>query len=146
MREQVQDDLNDLNSLAKKPRPAEGWIETMRKALGMTGAQLAKKMGSSQANIAALERREKTGKITLEALEKAASAMNFRCVYFFIPNKPIEQILKDQALLVAKKRLRSVEHSMELEQQGLSSQQKKRQEDDLVQELLYGSSRNLWED
>lgn len=146
MREQVQDNLNDLNSLVNKPRPKEGWIETIRKALGITGSQLAKRMGGSQANITALERREKTGKITLESLEKAAHAMNFRCVYFFIPNKPIEQILKDQALSVAKKHLRSVEHSMELEHQGLSSQQKKRQEDDLVQELLQGPPRNLWED
>lgn len=146
MREQVQDDLNDLNNLAKKPKPTDGWIKTIRKALGMSGSQLAKKMGSSQANIAALERREKTGKITLEALEKAAHAMNFRCVYFFIPDKPIEQILKDQALSVARKRLRSIEHSMALEQQGLSLQQKKRQEDDLIQELLQGTTQKLWED
>ena len=111
----------------------------------MSGAQLAKRMGSSQANIATFERREKTGNITLEALERAAHAMNFHCVYFFIPDKPIEQILEDQARFVAKKQLRSIEHSMELERQGLSSEQKKRQEDDLVQELLQGSLRNLWD-
>jgi predicted DNA-binding mobile mystery protein A len=145
MREQIQDDLNNLDSLVKNPRPKEGWIEIIRKALGMSGLQLAKRMGSSQANIATLERREKTGNITLETLEKAADAMNFRCVYFFIPNKPIDQILEDQARLVAKKQLRSVEHSMELEHQGLSPEQKKRQEDDLVQELLQGSLRDLWD-
>src|SRR5579872_1498388 len=145
MREQIQDDLNNLDSLVKNPRPKEGWIEIIWKALGMSGLQLAKRMGSSQANIATLERREKTGNITLETLEKAADAMNFRCVYFFIPNKPIDQILEDQARLVVKKQLRSVEHSMELEHQGLSAEQKKRQEDDLVQELLQGSLRDLWD-
>ncbi len=145
MREQIQDDLNNLDNLAKKPRPKEGWIETIRKALGMSGLQLAKRMGSTQANIATLERREKTGNITLETLEKAAHAMNFRCVYFFIPNKPIDQLLEDQAHLAAKTQLRSVEHSMELERQGLSAEQKKRQEDDLVQELLQGSLRDLWD-
>lgn len=146
MREQVQTDLNDLNNLAKKPRPKEGWIETIRKTLGMTGRQLAKRMGCSQSNLVSLEKREKTGKVTLDALEQAANAMNFRCVYFFIPNKPIDQILEDQARLVAKKRLLSIGHSMELEQQGLTPQQNKQQEEDLVQELLQGSPRNLWED
>src|SRR5260221_10296549 len=111
MREQIQDDLNNLDNLAKKPRPKEGWIETIQKALGMSGLKLAKRMGSTQANIATLERREKTGNITLETLEKAAHAMNFRCVYFFIPNKPIDQLLEDQAHLAAKTQLRSVEHS-----------------------------------
>lgn len=146
MREQIQTDLNDLNTLAKKPRPKEGWIETIRKTLGMTGQQLAKRIGYKQSNLAALEKREKTGKVTLEALEQAANAMDCRCVYFFIPNKPIDQILEDQARLIAKKRLRSIGHSMELEQQGLTPQQKKQQEDDLIQELLHGSPRHLWED
>ena len=144
MREQIQDDLNNLDNLVKKARPKEGWIETIRKALGMSGLQLAKSMGSSQPNIATLEPREKTGNITLETLERAADAMNFRCVYFFIPNKTIDQILEDQARLAAKTQLRSIEHSMELEHQGLWAEQKKRQEDDLVQQLLQGCLPDLW--
>jgi len=32
--------------------PPEGWLRTVRKALGMSGAQLAKKMGVTRARVA----------------------------------------------------------------------------------------------
>lgn len=146
MREQVQTDLNDLNNLAKKPIPKGGWIQVIRKILGLSSYQLAKRLGCTQSNVMAFERREKERTVSLEALDQVASAMNCRCVYFFIPNKPFDQILKEQAQSVAKKRLRVVEHSMELEKQGLSSAQKRQQENDLVEELLQGSPKKLWND
>ena len=146
MRRQVQDDLNDLNGLVKKNGPKGGWINVIRRALGMSGYQLARRIGCTQANVTAFERREKTKNISLEALEKVAQSMNCRLVYFLLPNKPLDELVEEQARLVAKKRLRSIEHSMELEQQELSLVQKKQQEDDLVQELLEGSSRKLWEE
>jgi mobile mystery protein A len=145
MREQVQAGLNDLNELAKRPKPSAGWIKVIRQALGMTSYQLAKRIGCSQSNVAALERREKAGAISLNALEQAANAMNCRCVYFFIPQKPLIQIMEDQAHVIAKKRLQFVAHSMELEQQGLTPQQAKLQEEILVSELLQ-NPKAIWEE
>lgn len=146
MREQVQGDLNELNQVLTKPWPKSGWIHLICQALGITNRQLAKRMNCSQSNIIALQRREKEGTISLQKLEQVAQAMNCRLAYFFIPNKPLDQLLEDQARLMAKKHLRSVSHSMELEDQGLSFQQKRQQEDDLVQELLQGNLKHLWED
>lgn len=146
MRDQVQASLTDLNILAQKHVPKNGWIQVIRKVLGLSGQQLAKRLGCTQSNVMAFERREKERTISLEALDQVARAMNCRCVYFFIPNKPFDQILKERAQLVARKRLSVVEHSMKLEQQGLSSEQRRQQEDDLIEELLQGSPRNLWSD
>ena len=40
----------------------------------------------------------------------------------------------------------SINHSMQLEQQGLSASQLQQQEDLLVHELMNGSPKKLWED
>jgi predicted DNA-binding mobile mystery protein A len=146
MQDQLQASLTNLNDLAQKPSPKTGWIQAIRKALGLSSRQLAKRLGCAQPNVMAFERREKERTITLETLDQVARAMNCRCVYFFIPNKPFDQILKERAQLVAKKRLSHVGHSMELEQQGLSEVQKQQQEDDLAEELLQGNPKDLWSD
>lgn len=146
MREQLQTDFNDLNELAKKPTPTTGWIRVIRQALGMTTYQLAKRIGCTQSNVVALERREKAGNISLKALEQTAKAMNCRCVYFFVPQKPLAQIMEDQARLIVKKRLQAVAHSMKLEQQDLTPEQVKQQEESLVSELLLDRPKFLWEE
>ena len=146
MREQVQADVHEFLDLAHKPAPKSGWINIIRRVLGMSSSQLAKRLGCSQSNVSSFERREKEGTITLKALNDVAQAMNCRLVYCLVPNKPFDELLEDQARLVAKRQLRSVSHSMKLEDQGLTAQQQKRQEDELVKDLLYGSLRNLWKD
>ena len=145
MRDQVQEDLNNPSRLIKKPMPKGGWINIIRQILGITSYQLAQRLKCSQSNIAALERRERAGTISLEALESTAQAMNCKLVYFFVPQKPFDELLEDQARLTAKKQLQSIGHSMELEQQGLTPAQKKQQEKELVQELLQGNLKALWE-
>lgn len=146
MREQVEEMLNNFDVIKSAPAPKDGWIKTMRQVLGMSISQLAQRLGCTQANVSALEQREKKGGITIEKLEEAAKVMNCRFVYVFVPNKPIDKILENQALITAKKRLSGVEHSMELEDQGLSPAQKKEQLRILVDELLQGNPKKLWED
>jgi predicted DNA-binding mobile mystery protein A len=144
MRNQIQESLNNFLILIKKPTPKEGWIRTLREALSMSSYVLAKRMGCSRANITNLEQREKKGTITLKALEQAAQAMNCKLVYCLVPLEPIDKQLQNQARIVAQKQIRAINHSMQLEQQGLNPKQLQQQEDDLVQELLKGNLKNLW--
>ncbi len=146
LRSQVQDELSDLNVLSQKPIPKGGWINTIKKALGMSTAQLADRVGCSPQNIIASERREREGNISLDALEKIAQAMNCKMVYFFIPIKSMDELRYDQAMNVAKKQLEAVSHSMSLELQGLSKKQQKKQEDEIIQELLGEGEKQLWDD
>lgn len=146
MREQVQRDLDNPLELIKKPPPKAGWMRIIRQALGMTGQHLAKRLGCSQSNVMALESREKSKSITLKSLEQVAKAMNCRLVYFFVPEKPLNQIMEDQAHTIAKKHLKNVSHSMKLEQQELTPQQAKSQVNALAEELLQGNPKHLWEE
>jgi len=144
MLEQVQENLNNFKDLAKKPVPQKGWIRTIREALGMSSSVLANRLGCSRSNVTAIEQREKKGNITLEKLEEVAQAMNCKLVYCFVPLVPLDKILEDQARKIAKKQIRTVNHSMNLESQGLSSKQLQQQQEDLVQELLKGNLKDLW--
>ncbi len=145
MRNQVQDSLNNFLGLLNKPIPKKGWIRAIRDSLGMSSSALSKRLGCSTANILALEGREKKGSISLATLERAAQAMNCKLVYSIVPIKPLDQILEDQAKIIAKKQAALIKHSMRLEHQGLTAMQLKKQEEDLVQALLQGNPKKLWD-
>ena len=144
MRDQVQEDLNQFISLINKPRPQVGWIKTIREVLGMPSRILAKRLGCSQANIAAIEKRESKCTISLEVLEQVAAALNCKLVYALVPEKTFDQMLTEQARKIAKHQIKIINHSMSLEQQGLTIKQIKQQEDALVLELLQGNVKKLW--
>jgi predicted DNA-binding mobile mystery protein A len=144
MREQIQESLNNFLELTKKPIPKKGWIRTIREALGMSSNVLAERLGCTRANISSIEQRERKGTITLETMEEVAQALNCKLVYCLVPVEPFDKTLEKQARLIAKKRIQIINHSMKLEQQGLTSKQLQQQEDDLVQELLQGNPKALW--
>ena len=146
MRRQVQELISPFSDFSNKAFPKRGWIRVMRESLGMSSLDLAKRVGCSRANIVALESREKKQAITLESLDQVAKAMNCTLVYCFVPQKPLEQMVEEQARLIAKKQIEFINHSMELEQQGLTPKQLEQQEYDLVNELLRGNAKNLWRD
>jgi predicted DNA-binding mobile mystery protein A len=66
--------------LADALRPEKGWIKAVREALGMTTAQLGKRLGVSQQRAAMVEKAEVDGSITLKSLEQAAQTLGCRVV------------------------------------------------------------------
>lgn len=145
MRIQVQDTLDKFQDLTNIAVPKKGWLKTIREALGITSKTLAQKLGFSATNLLAIEKREENKTVTLATLEQAAQAMNCKLVYCIVPIKHLDQILEDQARKVAKKQIKTINYSMTLEKQGLSPKQLKQQENDLIQELLRGNLKNLWD-
>lgn len=145
-REQIDETLKNISAFTKEPVPKKGWIRTIREALGIPSRVLANKLGCTPTNLTTIEQREAKGTITLATLQEIAQAMNCKLVYYLIPIESLDKILEDQARLVARKRIELVNHSMQLEQQGLTSAQLQQQEDALVQELLQGDIKKLWND
>lgn len=111
----------------------------------MTQAQLATRLGVSRQSLQGLERAEANRRITLDSLDRLAKAMDCRVVYALVPeNGSIEDARARRAQEVADKLLKSTEHSMKLEAQGVSAREGKRQRKFLVDSLLRGSPRRLW--
>lgn len=91
-----------------------------------------------------LESAEAQQVITLASLRKLANALDCELVYAMVPRKPLAEQLQDQALAVASEQLRSVSHSMALEDQAVKGRQQLDQRELLAQELLDGPRRALW--
>jgi len=144
MRKQIEASLKKVSDFSQEPLPKSGWIKAVRNALGISSAVLAKKLGCTRPNISYIEQTEQKGTISLDTLKQVAEVMNCKVVYCLVPLESFDKTLENQARLIAKKRIEFVNHSMKLEQQGLTKDQLKQQEDALVKELLEGDPKKLW--
>jgi predicted DNA-binding mobile mystery protein A len=97
--------------------PKRGWIRAIRTALGMTSAQLGKRLGMSAQGAADLERREREGTVTLATLRKAADALECDLVVVLAPRTSLDQTIRDRASVKAAAERGSVMHTMSLEAQ-----------------------------
>ncbi|MFN7095977.1 MAG: mobile mystery protein A [Gammaproteobacteria bacterium] len=143
---QVDYQLNPWHNTAGFYQPQKGWVKTIRKLLGMTTTQLAKRLGVSPRRVIALELAEKNDAVTLRTMRECATALNCTFVYALIPNISLEEMLKQQATKVASRILQQVSHSMSLEDQAVNKKETHAQLTDMVNELLMGNLKHLWED
>lgn len=103
--------------------PPEGWLKTVRKALGMSGTQLSKRMGVTKSRISKMEHDEPTGSVTLKTMKVMAEAMDCRFIYAVIPKAEIEEIVKRRALKKAREQVHAASIHMALESQSLNEEQ-----------------------
>jgi len=127
-------------------RPPRGWVRAIRDALGMTTRQLAKRIGISQSGVVGLEKGEVQGSVSLVTLQQAAEALNCTLVYALVPNTSLEEMVRDRAQQVATDQLARIPHTIRLEDQGLAPSELAAQHERLVQELLKGAPRRLWDE
>jgi predicted DNA-binding mobile mystery protein A len=106
-----------LNLIPKSPAPRDGWIRTIRSALGMSAAQLGRRLGLSQQGVADLERREKSGAISIATLATAAEALNCELHILLRPKSSLEEVVRAQAEATARDERDRVVHTMRLEAQ-----------------------------
>lgn len=142
---QLADALSGYPSSRLSLSPGGGWVRAIRDALGMTQTQLAARLGVTRQSLQDLERAEAKRRITLDSLDRLAKAMDCRLVYALVPEKgSIEDVRARRAQLVVDALLKSTEHSMKLEAQGVSARASKRSRKLLIDSLLRGSPRKLW--
>lgn len=101
--------------------PRAGWARTIRNALGMSQADLARRLQVSPPAVTELERREREETISIGKLAGLAQAMNCTFVYAFIPHTTLEDTVQSEARQRALESLGYVARTMDLEDQGLDS-------------------------
>ena len=101
------------------PATNEGWLVSFRKALGMSGTQVARRMGITRNAVYQAERNELKGAITLKQMHRLAEAMGGRLVYAVVPETPVEDMIRNQARRKARARIRRAGAHMALENQAL---------------------------
>jgi predicted DNA-binding mobile mystery protein A len=95
--------------------------------------------------VSAIERAEAKGLITLKTLRAAAEGLNCTLVYALVPNEPLDAMVRERAAEIADARLRRTNQTMKLENQALNSHQLKKERERLIDELLRGDPRRLWD-
>ena len=125
--------------------PPRGWTKAIRESLGMTTRQLAQRMGVAPSRVTTIEKAETTGGITLKTLRETAEALDCQLVYAFVPIKPLDDILIDQAERKVRNELVHLNHTMRLENQAVTEEALQNQKRRIVADYLANFSRRLWE-
>ena len=139
--------------LSRFKKPAVGWLKELRQALGMTSAQLAKRLGVSRQMLQKIEAGEVSGAISLSTLRRAAEAMGFGVSYVLVPlettkkgsAQPLEELVYQRAYEAAKRIITRVSISMELEQQKVSETVLDRQIHALAEDMIKSADSKIWE-
>ncbi len=126
-------------------QPKEGWLRTVRKALNMSGAQLARRMGVTRALVSNTERAELTGNVTLKKMQEMAEAMQCRFVYALVPEQNINDIVLHQARQKARAQVMQASTHVALEAQTLSDAQLESEIERLAAELVATAAKDIWE-
>ena len=123
-------------------RPAGGWVRAIRDALGMSAAELAIRMGTSQVAVTKLEASERSEGARLATLTRAANALGCDLVYAFVPRVPLEAQVRAQAERVLARDFAGVANSMRLEDQGVSGEAARDTREELIARI--SAQRGLW--
>jgi predicted DNA-binding mobile mystery protein A len=122
--------------------PPKGWLRAIREALGMTGVQFSQRLGIRPQSVEALEKSEASASIQLNTLRRAAEALDCTLVYALVPNKPLEEMVKDRARKVAIRDLERVAHTMKLEAQSTGTADMTERIEAYIRDVL--KERDLW--
>ncbi len=140
--------IHSFLSLRDILMPPQGWLKTVRNALGLSAAQLAKRMGAQVSDVLHLEKREANESVTLASLQRAAKAMNCRLVWAIVPEQPYESlsdIVEKRAQDLAEQLVKSTDQTMRLEDQGIDSKLSQKQTRELAEELVRDGDQRIWE-
>jgi predicted DNA-binding mobile mystery protein A len=100
------------------PRPSGGWIGSVREALGLSLAQIGKRLRTSRQTVQEFERAEAEDRITLATLRRVAEAMDCNLIYVLAPKSgSFTELAERTAREDAAKDVRRVVHTMALEDQ-----------------------------
>jgi predicted DNA-binding mobile mystery protein A len=102
----------------------------------MSQADLALRLGVSQAAIVKLERAENNGGITLTKLSEVGAQLDCVLMYALVPRRSLEETVQERAHKVATETLAYVSRTMSLEGQDVSPDRRVESIDQLAQQLI----------
>ena len=126
--------------------PPTGWISVLRKTLGMPLRVLGARLGMTAEGAKRLEMREAEGAITIQALRKAAEAMDMRLHYALIPKDgSLDKLIERKAWELAQDIVLRTHQTMKLEGQAVSEERLKVAIAEKTAELRRELPKQLWD-
>lgn len=143
-RRQLDQRFKKFKLVSNTPMPQGGWIKSIRRSLGIRFGDLANKMDVTEGSIRALEKSERHKKITLDSLTRVADALNCDLVYSLVPRTSLEDFYKEQVLLRAQEDVFRNVITMDMENQSISKNARKKQLQDIFFDYLKNPPPDLW--
>ena len=142
---QAEKRIRKLSKISEE-NPPQGWIYTIRIALGMSMRQLGKIANITPQGVKDIESREKNGNITITALEQLGKYLNMKLVYGFVPlDGSLQKMIDKKAFAIAKKIVARTSNNMTLEDQKVSPAMLKKSIKAKAQEIKQKNLKSLWE-
>ncbi len=144
LREQMDIKLSKLREFADQGLRSIGWIKTIRGALGMTSNELASRVGVNQSRIIHMEKSESEGNIKISTMERIADALEMDFVYGFVPRTSLNEMVQKQARKIVLQKMERLNHTMRLEMQELSIEEKEMAMKDMMDRILIDEPKDFW--
>lgn len=143
---QLNGKIKSLDKLRQVALPPIGWIRAIRMALGMSAQQLGNKLSITRQGVQDMERREREGAITLNALREAAQALDMQLVYGFVPNDgSLEALINKKAKELATQVVMRTSQNMRLEDQENSRQRIEQAIEERMEAIKREMPKALWD-
>lgn len=95
-RRRIEDVLLGFRMVRKEALQEGSWIRTIRRALGIQEAELAREMGYVPRSIYRMEQSESKATLQMQYLQKAAEAMKCELVYAIVPKEgTLEELARE---------------------------------------------------
>ncbi|NIQ12906.1 MAG: mobile mystery protein A [Candidatus Dadabacteria bacterium] len=145
VRDQLDNLFQKLSEFKELKIPNMGWIKAIRTSVGMSGRQLAKRIGVSKQAISKFESEEINGSITIKSMRKIAEGLDCTFVYSIIPKTSLNDIVRKRAEKIARERLSRVHQTMMLEKQDLSEEEINHLLIDEINSIINNIPNNMWD-
>lgn len=126
--------------------PHDGWVRSIRKALGITIKQLARRLHVDPSRVVKIETAELKGAVTLRTMQQTAEQLHCHFAYQLIPKTNLEAYVRSRAKKLAEDAIKRTAHTMDLESQSVNKEWLEEQIIEITQSLLQKSWKNLWEE
>jgi predicted DNA-binding mobile mystery protein A len=151
-RRQLSEVLAKYQAASTVPRPRDGWVSSIREALGMSVRQFAARLDIDPSGVVRLEKREAEESISLGSLRRAADALDCDLVYALVPrgvpstsdeSSLLDAVISERARSVAVDEAKLVQRTMALEQQSVRKERLEAQIDERTADLVR-APREIW--
>ena len=143
-RQQLDQQLGIIQDLSLPSTPKGGWLGAIREALGMSLESLGKRLGVSRQTAHELVRAENDGSLSIKRMRSAADALGCELVLLVVPRQPLEQMVMERAIAIARERVMRTSHSMALEDQSVSNERVSRMILEAAEALVDQRDSGLW--
>lgn len=146
IQQQYRSKVRQLADIKEIKRPKEGWIRTLRKAMGMSSPQLGMRLSVSKSQASQMERMEIEDRITIKQLRRVAESLDCDLMYALVPRQSIDSMIRNRANLKAEQLVSKTDVQMTLEAQQLPKEKLAQQVKFETERLVREMPRDLWAD